>query len=105
MSTRSGDTSSPPPEGPSPSAQPEEPKVVDGTQKRCKGIIASLVIAFDAMEIGSPVIALVADVPSRIDVHAWADRNGHKVESDKKDGSIYRMVLVKGTADKGAGPH
>jgi TusA-related sulfurtransferase len=71
-------------------------RVVDGTAKTCKGVIAGLEKAFEDLADGTGIMAIVGDVPSRIDVRAWAERKGHLVQSDVRSGAISRMVIVKG---------
>lgn len=69
--------------------------VVDGTKKECKGVLAELEQAMERAESGAPVHAIVADVPSRIDVRAWAERKGHRVTQDGRADGHFHMVIVK----------
>ena len=70
--------------------------VVDGTTRDCAGVIAALEKTMRELPEGATVLALVADVPSRIDVHAWADRKGHTIGSDHLEDGRYRLTIVKG---------
>jgi len=69
--------------------------LVDGTRRECTGVIAALERAMETVPDGTVVRALVADVPSRIDVLAWAERKGHDVPSDVRDGGRFQLTIVK----------
>jgi len=74
----------------------EDPGVfVDGTRRECTGIIAELETAMAGLRDGAKVRALVADVPSRIDVLAWAERKGHAVPVDRKEAGRFHLTIVK----------
>ena len=75
---------------------PLGPVVVDGTTRDCAGVIAALEKTMRELPEGAVVLALVADVPSRIDVHAWADRKGHAITSDRPEDGHYQLRIVKG---------
>lgn len=75
--------------------------VVDGTRKECKGVLALLEGTLGPLPLGSQVRALVADVPSHIDVRAWAERKGHAVLSDLRVEGHFEMVIVKGGLVRG----
>ena len=70
--------------------------VVDGTTHDCAGVIAALEKTMRELPEGAALLALVADVPSRIDVHAWADRKGHSIRSDVPENGHFRLTIVKG---------
>jgi TusA-related sulfurtransferase len=70
--------------------------VVDGTSRECTGIIAALEKAMGRLGDGATVRALVADVPSRIDVHAWAERKGHAIPMDRREAGHFLLTIVKG---------
>ena len=36
------------------------------------------------------------DVPSRIDVRAWADRKGHRIVGDAREGDEFDLLVAKG---------
>ena len=61
------------------------PVVIDGTTRDCAGVIAALERTMRELPEGGTVLAIVADVPSRIDVHAWADRKGHSITTDRPE--------------------
>ena len=69
---------------------------VDGTLLTCKGAIARLEKEFSALPSGSLAKVLVNDVPSRIDVRAWADRRGHRVVNDVRQGEVFELLIAKG---------
>jgi TusA-related sulfurtransferase len=85
-----------------PTVDPEVVAVVDGTRKECAGVIAALEKAMRGLTEGAAVRALIADVPSRIDVHAWAERKGHMILGERKDGSRFQLTIVKGGRRAGA---
>lgn len=69
--------------------------VVDGTTRDCAGVIAALEKTMRELPDGGTILAIVADVPSRIDVHAWAHRKGHAVTSDRAEDGRFRLTIVK----------
>jgi len=82
--------------------RPGEVVVVDGTKRECTGVIAALEHAMADLRDGATVTALVADVPSRVDVHAWAERNGHAIPYEGREAGRFHMTIVKG--GRRAGP-
>ncbi len=70
-------------------------EVIDGRKKNCKGIISSLEKSMEGMDTGRRVRVVMADVLNRVDVRAWAARNGHTIVEDKADGETYEMVVAK----------
>lgn len=70
--------------------------VVDGTTRDCAGVIAELEKTMRELPEGAVVLALVADVPSRIDVHAWAERKGHTIPADRSENGRFQLTIVKG---------
>jgi len=74
--------------------------VVDGTAKECTGVIAGLETVLRRLPDGARVEALVADVPSRIEVHAWAERKGHSISSERRDVGCFRMTVIKAGLDR-----
>jgi TusA-related sulfurtransferase len=75
--------------------------VIDGTRKECAGIIAGLEKAMGGLNTGALVRAIVDDVPSRLEVHLWAERKGHAIVAEKNDGMIFQITVAKGGAGKG----
>jgi len=69
---------------------------VDGTLLTCKGAIARLETELSVLPTGTLARVLVNDVPSRIDVRAWADRKGHRIVSDIHENERFEIVLAKG---------
>ncbi|MGD1099093.1 MAG: sulfurtransferase TusA family protein [Thermoplasmata archaeon] len=69
---------------------------VDGTLLTCKGAIARLEKELSALPTGSVARVLVNDVPSRIDVRAWADRKGHRIVHDVRQGEVFELLIAKG---------
>ncbi len=77
--------------------------VVDGTTRECAGVIAALEKTMRSLPDGARVRALIADVPSRIDVHAWAGRKGHAIPFDRVTGAHFELTIVKGGASSRLG--
>jgi len=69
--------------------------IVDGTAKQCTGIIAGLETAMRRLPDGATVQALVGDVPSRIEVHAWAERKGHTIAAERKEAGRFQITVIK----------
>jgi TusA-related sulfurtransferase len=69
---------------------------VDGTLLTCKGAIARLQKEFADLPTGTLARVLVNDVPSRIDVRAWADRKGHRILNDERHGERFELLIAKG---------
>ena len=69
---------------------------VDGTLLTCKGAIARLEKEFSSLPAGSLARVLVNDVPSRIDVRAWADRKGHRIVNDVRQGEAFELLIARG---------
>lgn len=69
---------------------------VDGTLLTCKGAIARLEKELAALPTGTVARVIVNDVPSRIDVRAWADRRGHRILNDVRHGEVFEMLIAKG---------
>jgi len=68
---------------------------VDGTALTCKGAIAKLETEFRGLPTGSIARVLLGDVPSRIDIRAWADRKGHHVVEDVHRGEVFELLIAK----------
>lgn len=68
---------------------------VDGTLLACKGAIARLETEFTGLPPGTVARVLLNDVPSRIDVRAWADRRGHRVLVDAPSGEVFELLIAK----------
>ena len=68
---------------------------VDGTALTCKGAIAKLETEFSGLPTGSVARVLLGDVPSRIDIRAWADRKGHRIMEDERRGEIFELLIAK----------
>lgn len=69
--------------------------IIDATNKNCKGIIAALEKAMEEMNSGESVEAIVSGVPNKVDVYAWAARKSHKIQTETKDGPVFRITVVK----------
>jgi TusA-related sulfurtransferase len=69
---------------------------VDGTALTCKGAIAKLETEFGTRPSGSMARVLLGDVPTRIDVRAWADRKGHRVVRDARRDELFELFIEKG---------
>ncbi len=76
---------------------------VDGTLLTCKGAIARLEEKFSDLPTGSLARVLVSDVPTRIDLRAWADRKGHRVVDDVRRGDGFELFILKGGRPAGSG--
>ena len=74
---------------------------VDGTLLACKGAIAKLETEFSARPSGTVARVLLNDVPSRIDVRAWADRKGHRVVGEAREGEVFEILIAKGGNSEG----
>lgn len=70
--------------------------VVDGTAKTCKGVIAGLERGMHDLAPGELVLAIVDDIPTRVDVYAWAQRKGHRMLDERRQGSGYILHIAKG---------
>ena len=75
-----------------------ESLVVDGTAKTCKGVIAGLERGMTDLAPGDVVLALVDDIPTRIDVYAWAQRKRHRVLDERRRGSGFAFYIAKGAS-------
>ncbi len=68
---------------------------IDSKGKKCTGLIAELEKAMSDSSI-SKVRVTAHDVPTKIDIYAWAKRKGHKIaEADPAGRGIFRMVVEK----------
>ena len=76
---------------------------VDGTLLTCKGAIAKLETDFSGLPSGSVARVLLGDVPSRIDIRAWADRKGHRVLEDHRRGEVFELLIAKSASPASAG--
>lgn len=74
---------------------------VDGTLLSCKGAIARLEKEFSSLPSGTLARVVVGDVPSRIDLHAWAARKGHHVVEDARQGERFELIIAKGGVPTG----
>jgi TusA-related sulfurtransferase len=74
---------------------------VDGTLLTCKGAIARLEKEFSGLPSGSVARVLVNDVPTRIDLRAWADRKGHRVVNEVRRDEEFELFIVKGGSSAG----
>ena len=81
--------------------RPGQVPVVDGTRRECTGLIAALEKELRSVPAGAPIRAIVGDVPTRIDVHAWAERKGHAIESEVREAGRFHLTIVKGGAADG----
>jgi TusA-related sulfurtransferase len=76
---------------------------VDGRPLTCKGAIARLEETFSRIPPDSLVRVLVNDVPSRVDVRAWADRKGHRIVEEVRRGDEFELLVAKGTRAMASG--
>ena len=67
----------------------------------CTGLIAELERTMQTVEPGARLCAVLRDVPTRVDVLAWAGRKGHRVVGERRDGPVIRIILEKGAAPLG----
>ncbi len=72
------------------------PITIDGTALACRGAIAALERAWREAPPGSLARVRVRTVPNRIDLHAWAERNGHRILSDRPGGPEFDLLIEKG---------
>jgi len=75
---------------------PDAALTVDGTLLTCKGAIAKLETEFAKLPSGTVARVIVNEVPSRIDLRAWADRKGHSVLEDVHRGDRFELLISKG---------
>jgi len=68
---------------------------VDGTALSCKGAIAKLETEFAKLPSGSLARVLLGDVPTRVDVRAWAYRKGHNVVQDAHRDEVFELLIEK----------
>ena len=85
-------------------APPGPAVVVDGTTRECAGVIAALEQAMSGLHDGAAVRALVADVPSRVDVHAWAERKGHAIPHERREAGRFQLTIIKGGRRRAPSP-
>jgi TusA-related sulfurtransferase len=62
----------------------------------CTGLIAELERTLSELAPGARVCAVMKDIPTRVDVMAWANRKGHAVVADHREGPVSRMIIEKG---------
>ncbi len=67
---------------------------IDGRKKSCTGLIAELEKAMKNDSV-SRVAVLVQDVPTKIDIYAWAKRKGHTISGNTQTGEIMRMEVQR----------
>jgi TusA-related sulfurtransferase len=79
-----------------------EALVVDGSAKACKGVIAGLERGMADLAPGELVLAIVEDIPTRLDVYAWAYRKNHRIVEERRQGAGYVLYVAKGN---GRPPH
>ncbi|MBM3932809.1 MAG: hypothetical protein FJ319_00640 [SAR202 cluster bacterium] len=66
--------------------------IIDGTGKTCAGIIAALTAQVQA-DRGSFVEVIIPDALNTYDVIVWAEKGGHRVLTQRKDGQSVRMLV------------
>jgi len=86
-----------------------EALVVDGTAKTCKGVIAGLERGMRELDPDDVVLAIVEDIPTRLEVYAWVERKNHRIVEERRRGVGYLFYIAKGEItlrppDGGAGP-
>jgi TusA-related sulfurtransferase len=74
-----------------------EALVVDGTAKTCRGVVAGLERGITELSPGDLVIAVVEDIPTRLEVYAWALRKHHRVVEERRQGVGYVLYIAKGS--------
>ncbi|MCL4364741.1 sulfurtransferase TusA family protein [Candidatus Marsarchaeota archaeon] len=67
---------------------------IDGRRKSCIGLIAELEKAMCESNI-SRITVIVQDVPTKIDIYAWAKRKGHRIDAETPYDGIFKMGIVK----------
>jgi TusA-related sulfurtransferase len=77
-----------------------EALVVDGTAKTCRGVIAGLERGMTDLEPGDVVLAIVEDIPTRLEVYAWAQRKSHRIVEERRRGAGYVMYIAKGAGNR-----
>ena len=75
----------------------EAGSVIEVTNKcgTCTGLITELEKTLRELPVGTRVSAVAPDVPTRVDVLAWAGRKGHRIISDQREGFASRLVIEK----------
>lgn len=68
---------------------------IDSKGKKCTGLIAEMEKAMSDSYV-SRVRVTVHDVPTRIDIYAWAKRKGHRIAEENLAGrGVFMMVIEK----------
>jgi TusA-related sulfurtransferase len=67
---------------------------IDGRKKSCTGLIAELEKAMKDSSVSS-ISVIAQDVPTKIDIYAWAKRKGHTVSSDSSGQGMIRMQVLR----------
>ncbi len=67
---------------------------LDGRNKACVGLIADLEKAMKDDAISS-VIVIVQDVPTKIDIYAWAKRKNHRVLNETPFDGVFKIEVLK----------
>jgi len=62
----------------------------------CTGLISELEKTLRQLPPGAKVWTVVKDIPTRIDIYAWAGRKGHRVTTEQEDGGSSRLLIEKG---------
>lgn len=81
-----------------------EALVVDGTAKTCRGVIAGLERGMCDLAPGEVVLAIVGDIPTRLDVYAWTYRKNHRVVEERRRDSGYVLYIAKDGAGRPVRP-
>ncbi len=67
---------------------------IDGREKSCTGLIAELEKAMGNSDV-SRITVIVQDVPTKIDLYAWAKRKGHMIENEVPYEGILKMRIIR----------
>ncbi|HYA57091.1 MAG TPA: sulfurtransferase TusA family protein [Thermoplasmata archaeon] len=76
---------------------PDDATEVRSITGDCTGLITELEKTLRKLPPGAKVWAVVKDIPTRIDILAWAGRKGHRVTAEPLEGSSSRLLIEKGS--------
>ncbi len=67
---------------------------IDGRRKSCTGLIAELEKAMSGGK-ASRVTVIVQDIPTKMDIYAWAKRKGHTIDGEMPYEGMLKVGIVR----------
>jgi len=61
----------------------------------CTGLLADLEKTMRRLPPGGRILTVAPDIPTRIEILAWAGRKGHRVRAEPVDGAATRLFIEK----------